>query len=200
MAMMALDDVHGASRVLRAFAGQLEQQGEGMSALLQAALAYVRVNGPLHVPAASAAAADDANRVLTPEEIARGVVTLDARLVTPRQLNVRLSVLHGFHVNAHAPSEGLVPTDLTIQGADLDEIVYPPGEEQRFAFADHPVRVYTGEVLIEVRLRQKPAGPLTVRVRYQPCDDESCLAPVTKEIDVNPLYFPTNGRRSKRGP
>lgn len=180
MAMMALDDVHGASRVLRVFAAQLEQQGEGMSAMLQAALAYVRVNGPLEVKPT----ADSPDRMLTPEEIARGVVTLDAKWVTDLQLNLRLSILRGFHINAHQASEGLVPTQVTVQGADVEEVIYPPGEVQAFAFADHPIRVYANDVIVEVRLKQRPANAVTVRATYQACDDDSCLAPVTKEIKV----------------
>jgi hypothetical protein len=63
---------------------------------------------------------------------------------------------------------------------------YPPGEEQRFAFATQPIRVYGGEVTFAVRVPSPPpkGQPLRMNLTYQACDDSACLPPVTKQLEV----------------
>jgi hypothetical protein len=113
---------------------------------------------------------------------------------------VHLGVLRGFHINAHEPSGGevpLIPTRLAVaDGADVESIDYPPGEEQRFAFADQPVRVYGGNVTIAVRFRsdQDASAPPAVTLSYQACDDSACLPPVTKQVEWGPAEAPEEGR------
>jgi hypothetical protein len=122
-----------------------------------------------------------------PSASAANVVGVRAAWASPTQLNVHLDVLDGFHVNAQPASKGLIPTTLTFADApDVASIDYPPGEEQRFAFADEPIRVYSGSVMIAVRFKSEPlpADVLKLAVTYQPCDDSACLAPVTKRVEL----------------
>ena len=185
IAASALGRVDAARRTLSVFAGQMQQNGEGMSAMIEAALLLVRQHGPVTVTPGAAVG----ERPATPSEIAANAVGLRAAWATPTQLNVHLDVLDGFHINAHLAGKGLVPTTLTVtRGPDVAAVDYPPGEEQRFAFADEPIRVYAGSVTIAVRFASAPpAGePLHLSLTYQACDDSACLAPVTKRLDLRP--------------
>jgi hypothetical protein len=118
------------------------------------------------------------------------VVSVRPAWAGPQELHLRLQVLGGFHVNAHDvdPRLNLIPTSLTVgegsgQAASID---YPPGEERSFAFADRPLRVYAGEVTIAVRFRAPPTAGAAVRLAltYQACDENACLPPVTKAVEV----------------
>src|SRR5207248_1029970 len=107
----------------------------------------------------------------------------------PTELHVHLSILQGFHINANKTSsnEPLIPTSLTVtEPADGATVEYPPGEEQRFAFAERAIRVHSGEVTMVVRFREPPRAGSVVRMglSYQACDEDSCLPPVTKQVGV----------------
>jgi suppressor for copper-sensitivity B len=99
----------------------------------------------------------------------------------------------GWHVNSNTPTfEFLIPTELTLEpppGWGEAEIEYPPAKTQSFAFADQPLSVYDDQVVILGEL-PVPAGtgagrfPVTASLRYQACDDSSCLPPVTTRAEV----------------
>ncbi len=151
--------------------------------MVQAAHAYAQRHGPVEV----AASAEPASRedVASPEQIAAGVVDLRARWESPTELRVRANILDTFHINAHEPSAGLVPTVLSVVEAPNATVDYPPGEERRFAFADEPNRVYDGSVMFVVRFATPPSGErITVRLTYQACDDSTCLPPITKQFHL----------------
>ena len=191
MAMLELGRVEAARNTLAVFAQQLENNAEGMSSMVQAAAEYLAKG---HEPFTIAAdeTASTADRPLSPRQIAAGVTTVAARWAAPTELHVRLNVLQQFHVNAHEPGGGndveLIPTTLTVLGdaAGAARVEYPPGEEQRFAFTEQPIRVYGGEVTFVVRLPSPlPKGwPLRMNLTYQACDDTACLPPVTKQLEV----------------
>jgi uncharacterized protein YyaL (SSP411 family) len=200
MVLTALGRATDARHTLAVFTGQMAHHGEGMSSMVQAALQYLSAGGqPFTVAAAPPGAArgedadDDADRPLSPHEIAAGVVTARAAWAGPAELHLRLSILRGFHINAHDTGGAdipLIPTRVNVEG-DPEEsrgvsVEYPPGEEQGFAFADKPIRVYSGEVGIVVRFQQPPSTgePVRLSLSYQPCDESTCLPPVTKRVEV----------------
>ncbi|MDQ3441321.1 MAG: DUF255 domain-containing protein [Planctomycetota bacterium] len=182
-AALALGRPDVARRTLGVFAGQMQQNGEGMSSMIEAALLLLQQHEPFTVTLATASA----DRPASPSEIAANVVSMRAAWVSPTQLNVHLDVLDGFHINAHDAGKELVPTSLAVsRGPDVAGIDYPPGEEQRFAFADEPIRVYDNTVLIAVRFTSTPSPEdvLQLSLTYQACDDSACLAPVTKRVEL----------------
>ena len=67
-----------------------------------------------------------------------------------------------------------------------EQLVCPPGERKRYAFADAELPIYAGRVEVPVTLRKIAAehveGPLTLVVTYQACTDEACLAPQRVEV------------------
>jgi suppressor for copper-sensitivity B len=111
----------------------------------------------------------------------------------PARLAALVSIARGWHVNSHQPTfEYLIPTVLTLelpQGWNEEAVRYPQAEMQNFTFADQPLAVYDGDVVILAEVRV-PAGaeagthPVRASLRYQACNDEQCLPPVTTEAEI----------------
>ncbi|MDE0021786.1 MAG: DUF255 domain-containing protein [Candidatus Poribacteria bacterium] len=108
------------------------------------------------------------------------------------EVEARLKVESGWHVNANPASESyLIPT--TIESADarftLLSVEYPSGETKSFAFSESPIQVYDGEASfrLSVQAPSDAAGEtqLTIRARYQACNDELCREPMLGEAFVS---------------
>jgi len=100
--------------------------------------------------------------------------------------NVLLSISSGFHVNANpATFSYLIATEVTpgkVEGITVGPPSYPASEKKKFQFAELPLAVYEGEVLIKLPLsaeKNAATGPrsLPIAVRVQACDDEKCFPP-----------------------
>ncbi|HEV8607239.1 MAG TPA: protein-disulfide reductase DsbD domain-containing protein, partial [Tepidisphaeraceae bacterium] len=70
---------------------------------------------------------------------------------------------------------------------EVEKIEYPEGEERKFGFSDGAIAVYSGGVTIRVKFKNAMTGrpPLRMGIAYQACDEEACLPPITKQIEVN---------------
>jgi uncharacterized protein YyaL (SSP411 family) len=187
MVMLELDKTDVARKTIAAFAGQLEQQGEGMSSMVEAALVYLANNEPFTV-AAGERERGEAERPISPEQLAAAVTRLQGEWRGETEFVLHVNVAEGFHLNAHEAAKGLVGTNVSIaDGADVVAgIDYPPGEMRRFAFAEEPLRVYEGEVSIAVRFKESRVrkGAVKVALSYQACNEEACLAPITKQFEI----------------
>ena len=132
----------------------------------------------------------------------RGVAQVDvflergqARPGTKVGLVVRVTLDPGWHVNAHTPSGAeLIPTVLSQAAgkvAALVDLRYPQGVVRALGGSD--VALYEGGFEIRAAL-EIPAdalpGPrkIPLVLRWQPCNEGSCQAPVELELDV-PLRF-----------
>ncbi|HSU67925.1 MAG TPA: protein-disulfide reductase DsbD domain-containing protein, partial [Tepidisphaeraceae bacterium] len=128
------------------------------------------------------------DRPASPQQIAAGVVSAKAEWMSDAELHLLLSILPGFHINAHEPlgEMPLIATNLTVEGA-IAEIEYPPGELQGFAFASDAIRVYDGDVTILLRFTSPPLPDSRVRLNlsYQACDENACFPPVAKQIEID---------------
>jgi len=181
MALQSLGKSQVARDVLNVFARQMVDQAEGMSSMVEAALLYVRQHGPIEVEPTA-----EAQRPESPQEIAARVVAVRAELINEQELAVHLEIPPPFHVNAHEAAKGLIGTQLAVTGAEVESVDYPPGQEQRFAFAEEAIRVYSGEVVIGVKFA-KPittGSEMRLRLTYQACNEEACLPPVTKQVEL----------------
>jgi hypothetical protein len=178
--MLQLNQPGIARNVLATFAQTMEDQGEGMSALVAAALKYLLQN-----EAFTATATDpQAERALSPREMALRVVSIRPTWLSDRELRLELAVTLGFHINANEPAAGLIAT--TLIASDATEITYPAGTLRRLEFADRPIPVYDGSVSIHVRFAQRPHKPVAIQLTYQACDETTCLPVVTQTAEVPP--------------
>src|SRR5262245_3945766 len=103
---------------------------------------------------------------------------------SPARIAALVSIEHGWHVHSNKPTlDYLIPTVLDLQvpvGWPEETIHYPQAEIQTFAFAEEPLAVYDGDVVIlsEARIPEgTPNGTFLVHasLRYQACDDSQCL-------------------------
>jgi Disulphide bond corrector protein DsbC len=110
------------------------------------------------------------------------------------QVAVVADIRSGYHVNSHKPSdEYLIATTLTPRlpaGFQVLDTIYPAGRQEKFSFSpDKPLDVYTGSVVFRVRLLARAdaaigAVNIPVILRYQACNDTTCLPPVKIPVDV----------------
>ena len=109
------------------------------------------------------------------------------------QVAVVMKIRDGFHVNARKKSaEYLIATDLKTDGAagfKIGEVAYPEGEEHTFSFSKTPLNVYEKTVVLKVPVAVSADAPtgaqhIPLKLRYQACNNEVCLPPVTLPVDA----------------
>lgn len=154
-------------------------------------------NAPANAPNAVANANANAAKP-APKSPLEGIVSASVERVemsagATTETGVRLLITNGYHVNANPATEKfLIPTSLEIKpeaGITVENIVYPKSLKRKFPFAEAPLDVYEGDVLIKFSVRAPrdiAAGQHTLRarVRVQPCDDEKCYPPSTIETSL----------------
>ena len=121
----------------------------------------------------------------TSDEVPGSSRTEDHVHVTARRagdtLLITLRIDPGYHVNANPASDDyLIATSVAFAGAVPDRIVYPPAMRFKPAFADKPIEVYEGTVIVaatfttEVLERTHDLG---FTVTAQACTKVICLPP-----------------------
>jgi uncharacterized protein YyaL (SSP411 family) len=163
MVFLELGDSEISRATLSAFAGQIENAGEGMSALVQAALMYVRKHGEVLVDGEAST-----DRPRSPAELAKQVVEIETKW-EGAILRVHCTLAEGYHLNAH--DAAVEPTRLTATGAEIAGIGYPSGELR-------------GEFEILVRFKSAPDAVFGLNLSYQACNESACLPSVTRTIEV----------------
>jgi hypothetical protein len=117
-------------------------------------------------------------------------------------LAVVLRVAPGFHINAARPTDpNLIPTRVEFSaapGLEVGGVSYPPAHMAELAFADQPVKVYDGEVVIRADLAVAPEAPLgraplRARLSFQGCDNHMCMMPQTRELALELEVAPAGG-------
>src|SRR5580693_2384983 len=104
------------------------------------------------------------------------------------QVAITVEIAHGYHMNSHHPTDKyLIATTLTAKlptGFELRDTLYPAGHVEKFSFLpDKGLDVYSGSVTLKLRMiahNDAPIGAVTfpVTLRYQACNDTTCLPPV----------------------
>ena len=175
--MLALGGTDVARSTLALFSRPMVEQGEGMSAMVEAAARYVRAIGPLAVEPIL-----ESNRPASPVELAARIVEVEANWATPLTLELQLSIQPGYHIQSRDAADGLIATRLSVPaGASVD---YPAGVQSHFEFSDIPVNIYDGIVTFTVTFASPPTGTLRLGLTYQPCDERACLPVVTKTLEL----------------
>ena len=112
---------------------------------------------------------------------------------------VALEVEVGLHVNANPPTyDYLIPVTLAIEGPEgvsLAETFYPDAEHVEFPYAEEPLAVYEGSVVIGMELEIAADAPmgdhsLEISVRYQACNDRACFAPANSKLALQVTVAP----------
>ena len=170
--------IEAAAKLLAAFSAILEKQPEGARTLTVAAREYQAKHGGAS-GAGGEPAADPEPAALDSE--AASVVSAKASVAEPdadgwRAFTLRLEIAFGWHLYAHQPGDDqLVATELSALGGELRAVAYPPGESLG------EVEVYAGQIDLTGEIRSEDGEPRWV-LKYQPCDDTRCLAPVELEL------------------
>ena len=109
------------------------------------------------------------------------------------QIAVVMKIRDGFHVNARKKSaEYLIATDLKTDGATgfkIGDVTYPDGELRTFTFSKTPLNVYEKTIVLKMAATALPDAPsgaqhISLKLRYQACNNEVCLPPVTLPVDA----------------
>ena len=106
------------------------------------------------------------------------------------EARVTVQLRNGYHVNSNAPADDyLIPLRLTWAAAPFEvaATVYPKPKMEKYSFSPKPVSVFTGDFDILTRLKVPEGvipgpGVLLRKLRYQACNDNSCLPPKTIEV------------------
>ena len=96
----------------------------------------------------------------------------------------------GYHCNSNTPSdEYLIPLKLTWSAGvfPVAGIKYPKPAVEKFAFSPKALSIYSGQfdIVTEFKIPADAKPGQTVvngKVKYQACDDRSCLPPKTLEV------------------
>ena len=195
-----------AEKTLKLFASVLKQRPRGMANMAVALGEYL--DNPAFADARTQAdGAETENTILqvaaeTPAPEAgkkREIVEAKAYLNVDKlpaggtcEIVVFLDIQEGWHINANpAKPENLIPTKLTITskaGIKLENVTYPKGKEFQIEGFDEAALVYEKKAILRGRLtipadvKGAMTDPLEISIRYQPCNDQQCLAPKTAKL------------------
>jgi uncharacterized protein YyaL (SSP411 family) len=122
-----------------------------------------------------------------------GPVPETARPGEEIKATLELEVAKGWHLYANPTgAENLKPTRVEVVHNDLvalSAVAYPTGEAKRLSESTMPINIYQGtfRVPISLLVSKEALGPLQIvlRLHFQPCDDQVCLAPAQRDITLN---------------
>jgi hypothetical protein len=96
-------------------------------------------------------------------------------------LLITLRIDPGYHINANPASDDyLIATSVAFAGPVPERTVYPPGVPFKPAFADDPINVYEGTIVVAATFTTgvlDRAHGLGFTVTAQACTKEICLPP-----------------------
>ena len=105
------------------------------------------------------------------------------------QAVAEVTIAPGWHINGHEPRDAfLIPTTLDVsppQGQTAGAITWPSPVERTLAFSPgKPLLLYEGTVKLTAPLTggASAAAPVRARLRFQACNDTTCLPPRTLDL------------------
>ncbi len=120
------------------------------------------------------------------------------------RLTIELDIADRYHINSEKPLEDyLIPTTLELEpqpGIAFGSTAFPPAQIKNFPFSDSPMAVFEGIIRIDVDIIPDSSitpGNIEVRgrIRYQACDDSTCLPPVWESFNL-PISVENSGQDS----
>jgi len=107
-------------------------------------------------------------------------------------LDVVLNIKDGWHLNANKPLDDyLTPTVVSLDTSNVHIVheEYPSPSLVKLRFSQTQLALYENEVQVKLSLKikkgfNKPVLKLDGEVQYQPCNDQTCLFPISKPFIV----------------
>jgi len=98
----------------------------------------------------------------------------------------------GYHVNSNTPSEAyLIPLKLTWEPGPLEAVgvLFPKAQMEKYAFSETRLSVFTGDFELVTKFKAAAGasngpGLMVGKLRYQACNNNSCLPPKVIEIKL----------------
>jgi len=177
-----------AERSIRAFLNVLKNQPRGMTLMQRALDEFLSL--PAEKPAKPSPGQAKAPMPVKLSAKAGPIAADRTQLIT-----LVMEIDKPWHAYANQPGDdSLTPTSVQVSSEPKPESVkaaYPRGEPFMAPGFNKPVFIYEGKVTIPITIKRaevngKPdTGPLTLSVRYQVCDDKTCLPPRTVKVAVD---------------
>ncbi|MCB2192416.1 MAG: hypothetical protein KQI62_12680 [Deltaproteobacteria bacterium] len=107
------------------------------------------------------------------------------------QLDLVLNIAPKFHINGPSAGDaGLIPLAMKLvapNGLSFSPPAFPKAKQVRVQFADKPVEMYSGQVIIGLKGKAaqglKPGVyQVSALISYQACDDMVCHMPFNQEL------------------
>lgn len=184
--------------------------------LIDAALAHTQLDNFDDMTSAKTTQSSEGEEVRITAAIHGGRGTIRQGIV--RYVVVRFELRDGFHIYPGPVPDGMIPASVTVSGPPglvLHEPILPPTEVLRLASLGLELGVWSGTVDIripfhavgelasEVRPLDVESVSLEVTVRYQACDDDTCLLPRTEkfalEVPLDVIDIPKIGLHTGHG-
>jgi hypothetical protein len=114
-------------------------------------------------------------------------------VVKDGQLELRLSIQPGWHINANQPlSDKLIPTTVQTLENDnswiLSEVSYPDPVRKSLQFQDEDLALYQGDISLRANLSpataRTPEPLLRLILKLQACDEKVCLPPERLQLQI----------------
>ena len=108
------------------------------------------------------------------------------------EIKVIVSLRPGYHVNSNKPADDyLIPLRLSFDTTPLEavSVQFPQPKMEKYAFSEKPLSVYSGSFEIKAKVKAKADARMgmnfaNAKLRYQACDENSCLPPKTIEVRI----------------
>lgn len=116
-----------------------------------------------------------------------------------RQLLLRFELTRGLHIYGEPVPEGMIPLQIEVKGPDglvVESPELPPARELHLTDMDVKLQVWsgsfdvcipfypTGELASETRPLDAESATISVSVRYQACNEATCLLPKTETFEL----------------
>ncbi len=109
-------------------------------------------------------------------------------------IDIILNIKKSWHINANKlPEESLMPTVIRFDKSEdfaIQKIIYPPAKMVKLPFSNSELALYETQakikavLLVDKKLRDKKLN-VTGKLQYQPCNDQTCLFPVSKPFSIS---------------
>ncbi len=124
-----------------------------------------------------------------------------------RRIVVRFELAEGLHIYSDPVPEGMIPTKVSVEGPPglvVQEAILPPTETLYLKGLDLELHVWSGvvdivvpvypdaELLSEMRPLETDSTTIEVTVRYQACDDDTCLLPRSEKLSLEVPMAPVD--------